>query len=108
MIHAFALEPRFVATWGRQEEFRLIHDKFGLGTPRALLELLAFSKWKRAVYAAADKLALSQEDMKRIRSCSGSSASTNLGARIRSTCCTGSSDATSSRGRRKEAGEPGS
>ncbi|HEX7840796.1 MAG TPA: hypothetical protein VF469_25135 [Kofleriaceae bacterium] len=66
MIHAFALEPRLVATWGRREEFRFIHDKFGLGTPRALLELPAFSKWKRAVYAAAAELGLSQEDMKRI------------------------------------------
>jgi hypothetical protein len=66
VIHAFALEPRLVATWGRREEFRFIHDKFGLGTPRALLELPAFSKWKRAVYEAAGKLALSQEDMKRI------------------------------------------
>ncbi|WP_437336602.1 hypothetical protein [Sorangium sp. So ce394] len=66
MIHAFAIEPRLVATWGRREEFRFIHDKFGLGTPRVLLELPAFSKWKKAVYNAATELALSQEDMKRI------------------------------------------
>lgn len=66
MIHAFALDPRLVATWGRLAEFRFIHDKFGLGTPRVLLELPAFSKWKRAVYAAANELALSQADMKRI------------------------------------------
>jgi len=46
---------------GEREEFRFVHDKFGLGTPRALLELPAFSKWKRAVYAATDDLALSQE-----------------------------------------------
>lgn len=66
MIHAFALEPRLVATWGRREEFRFIHDKFGLGTPRALLELPTFSKWKKAVYTAANELSLSQADMKRI------------------------------------------
>lgn len=66
MIHAFALEPELVATWGRREEFRFIHDKFGLGTPRVLLELPAFNKWKRKVYEAAKALALSQEDMKRI------------------------------------------
>ncbi|HTG35005.1 MAG TPA: hypothetical protein VLB76_18980 [Thermoanaerobaculia bacterium] len=66
MIHAFALEPKLVATWGRRDEFRFIHDKFGLGTPRVLLELPAFSKWKKAVYQAANELALSQEDMKRI------------------------------------------
>lgn len=66
MIHAFALDPQLVATWGRREEFRFIHDKFGFGTPRVLLELPAFSKWKKAVYAAANELALSQEDMKRI------------------------------------------
>lgn len=66
MIYAFALEPRLVATWGRREEFRFVHDKFGLGTPRALLELPSFSSWKRAVYHAAIELQLSQEDMKRI------------------------------------------
>lgn len=66
MIHAFALEPELVATWGRREEFRFIHDKFGLGTPRVLLELPAFNKWRRKVHAAATELALSQEDMKRI------------------------------------------
>lgn len=66
MIHAFALEPKLVATWGQRAEFRFIHDKFGIGTPRVLLELPAFSKWKRAVYTAAKELALSQEDMKRI------------------------------------------
>jgi hypothetical protein len=66
VIHAYALEPRLVASWGKREEFRFIHDKFGLGTPRAMLELPSFSKWKRAVYAAASEFQLSQEDMKRI------------------------------------------
>lgn len=66
MIHPFALEPQLVATWGRREEFRFIHDKFGLGAPRVLLEVPTFSKWKRKVYEAATELALSDEDMKRI------------------------------------------
>lgn len=66
MIHAFALEPELVATWGKREEFRFIRDKFGFGTPRVLLELPKFSKWKRAVHAAANGLGLSPEDMKRI------------------------------------------
>jgi hypothetical protein len=66
LIHAFALEPRLVATWGQRNEFRFVHDKFGLGTPRALFELPSFSKWKRAVYAAAMELQLSEEDLKRV------------------------------------------
>lgn len=66
MIHAYALEPRLVASWGRREEFRFIRDKFGIGTPRALLELPKLSKWRRAVHDAALELGLSQEDMKRI------------------------------------------
>jgi hypothetical protein len=66
VIHAYALEPKLVATWGRRDEFRFICDKFGLGTPRVLLELPKFSAWKKAVYAAASELELSQEDMKRI------------------------------------------
>ena len=66
MIYAFALEPRVVATWGRREEFRFIHDKFGLGTPRVLLELPRFIDWKNNVYAAAGKLDLSPKDWKRL------------------------------------------
>jgi hypothetical protein len=66
LIHAFAVEPKLVATWGRREAFRFIHDKFGLGTPRVLLELPTFNKWKKAVYNAANDLVLSQEEMKRI------------------------------------------
>ncbi len=66
MIHAFAIEPKLVATWGTRAEYRFIHDKFGLGTPRVLLELPKFSSWKRAVYDAARELQLSDEDMKRI------------------------------------------
>lgn len=66
MIHAFALEPKLVATWGKREEYRFVCDKFGLGTPRALLELPAFRKWKRDVYLAANELALSQKEMTRI------------------------------------------
>jgi hypothetical protein len=66
VIHAFALEPKLVATWGRREEFRFIHDKFGLGTPRALLELPRFSDWKNDVYAAAGELELSEKDWKRL------------------------------------------
>ena len=66
LIDASALEPRLVATWGQRNEFRFVHDKFGLGTPRALFELPSFSKWKRAVYEAAMELQLSEEDMKRV------------------------------------------
>ncbi len=68
MIHAFALEPKLVASWGKREEFRFVHDKFGLGTPRVLLELPAFSKWKNDVYAAAGALdpALSEKDWSRL------------------------------------------
>jgi hypothetical protein len=66
VIHAYALEPAVVASWGRREWFRFVHDKFGLGTARAMLELPSFSKWKRAVYDAATREHLSQEDMKRV------------------------------------------
>lgn len=66
MIHAFALQPELVATWGRRSEYRFIHDKFGLGTPRAMLELPSFTKWKRAVYRAANDLELSEQDMLRL------------------------------------------
>jgi hypothetical protein len=54
------------ATWGRREEFRFIHDKFGLGTPRVLLELPRFIDWKNNVYVAASELDLSPKDWKRL------------------------------------------
>jgi len=66
VIHAFALEPELVATWGERAEFRFICDKFGLGTPRMLLELPKFSAWKKAVYEAAQKLGLPDTDMTRV------------------------------------------
>ncbi len=66
MIHAFALEPTVVATWARREEFRFVHDKFGIGSPRAFLELPEFTEWKNAVYSAASELDLSEKDWKRL------------------------------------------
>jgi hypothetical protein len=66
VIHAFALEPKVVATWGRREEFRFIRDKFGLGTPRVLLELPRFIDWKNNVYAAASELDFLDKDWKRL------------------------------------------
>jgi len=66
VIHAFALEPKLVATWGKREEFRFIHDKFGLGTPRVLLELPGFTDWKNEVYSAANELEFSDKDWKRL------------------------------------------
>ena len=66
MIHAFALEPELVATWGKRDEFRFVHDKFGPGTPRVMLELPAFGAWKDAVCAAAADIDLSDKDWTRL------------------------------------------
>lgn len=66
MIHAFAIEPKVAAAWGRRDEFRFIRDKFGFGTPRVLFELPVFKKWKRAVLDATNALNLSETDLKRI------------------------------------------
>jgi len=66
VIHAFALQPELVATWGKRSEYRFIHDKFGIGTPRAMLELPSFTKWKRAVHQAANDLELSEQDLLRL------------------------------------------
>jgi hypothetical protein len=66
VIHAFTLEPEVVATWGRREEFRFVHDKFGFGSPRVLLELPSFTDWKNNIYAAASKLDFSHKDWKRL------------------------------------------
>ena len=58
MIHAYAIDPAVAATWSRRSELRFIRDKFGIGTPRVMLEIPKFSKWKKAVYEAAQKLEL--------------------------------------------------
>lgn len=66
MIHAFALEPEVVASWGRIEWYRFVIDKFGLGTPRVMLEIRSFHKWRRAVFAAAEALGLPEADQARV------------------------------------------
>lgn len=66
MIHAFALQPELVATWARRSEYRFIHDKFGVGATRALLELPSFTEWKRLVYDTAKTLGLSEQDEVRL------------------------------------------
>jgi hypothetical protein len=66
MIHAYAVDPRVAAGWTRREELRYFRDKFGLGTPRVMLELPRFKSWKRAVYQAASSLERSDLDNSRL------------------------------------------
>lgn len=56
MIHAFALEPELVATWGNRSDYRYFIDKFGLGTTRIALEYPRTHKWKRRVLKAAESV----------------------------------------------------
>jgi hypothetical protein len=56
MIHAFALEPELVATWGNKSDYRYFFDKFGLGTPRVALGYPRVHKWKRRVLRAAESV----------------------------------------------------
>ncbi len=56
MIHAFALEPELVATWGNKSDYRYFIDKFGLGTPRLALEYPRTHKWKSRVLRAAESV----------------------------------------------------
>jgi hypothetical protein len=56
MIHAFALEPELVATWGNRSDYRYFIDKFGLGTPRVVLEYPRTHKWKNRVLRAAESV----------------------------------------------------
>jgi len=54
MIHAYAIEPEVAASWLDPRTFRMVVGHFGLGTPRAMLEIPKFSKWKKAVYGLAN------------------------------------------------------
>lgn len=66
MIHAYAIEPDCVVTWCDRRSFRLVSGRFGVGTPRLLLELPKFSTWKKAVFEAASKAGLSDLDQTRL------------------------------------------
>ena len=66
MIHAYAIEPEVAVAWCDRTAFRFVCDKFGLGTPRMLLELPKFSKWKRAAFQAAATQDLSELDRTRL------------------------------------------
>lgn len=54
MIHAFALDPELVATWGNKSDYRYFIDKFGLGTPRIVLEYPRSADWRERVLRAAE------------------------------------------------------
>lgn len=66
MIHAFAIEPELVATWGSLPEFRHFREQFGLGTPRVLLEIPKFGDWRSAVIKAAQAKGLAALDGTRV------------------------------------------
>jgi len=66
MIHAYAIEPDCVVAWCDRRSFRLVSGRFGVGTPRLLLELPKFSTWKKAVFEAASKVTLSDLDKTRL------------------------------------------
>lgn len=59
MIHAFAIDPGLVVTWVKTRQHRLARRSFGLGTPRVLLELPKFNKWKSAAWKIAEQHDLS-------------------------------------------------
>jgi hypothetical protein len=66
MIHAYAIEPDCVVAWCDRRAFRLVSGRFGVGTPRLLLELPKFSSWKKAVFEAASNANLSELDRTRL------------------------------------------
>lgn len=66
MIHAYALEPELVARWTAHAEYRFIRDKFGLGTPRVMLDVVKFTRWKALVKKAAENLPLTDLDHTRL------------------------------------------
>ncbi len=66
MIHAYAIEPDLAAIWGKPSDYRYFRDKFGLGTPRVLLEIPQFHKWRRKVLKAAEELSIPELDLERL------------------------------------------
>lgn len=67
MIYAYAIEPELASAWGSLQEFRFFGRAFGLGTPRALLELPKFTHWRSAVLKAATAKSIPQMDLTRLQ-----------------------------------------
>jgi len=53
MVFEYAIDPDLVATWGNLSNYRIFHDKFGLGEPRIMAEYPALKDWRRRVLHAA-------------------------------------------------------
>jgi hypothetical protein len=64
MIHAYAIEPLVVVAWSERRAYRFVWDKFGIGTPRVLLDLPV--AWEADVMTAAAGERLSELRMKRL------------------------------------------
>ncbi|NLV44322.1 MAG: hypothetical protein GXY07_07460 [Candidatus Hydrogenedentes bacterium] len=61
MIHEFAIEPELVVYWCKdRQEYRYIHEQFGLGRPRMMSEYPKLSKWRKQILQSAEAL---QDDM---------------------------------------------
>ena len=50
MIHEYAVEPEFAASWGTLAEARYFREQFGLGTPRLISRFP--KRWRQMVYDA--------------------------------------------------------
>jgi len=65
MIHAYAIEPQVVVGWSEPRSYRFVWDKFGIGTPRVLLEF-PVARWEDEVMTAAAGEGLSELRWKRL------------------------------------------
>jgi hypothetical protein len=66
VIHLYALDPKLVAQWGTPDAFRYIAECFGLGKPRAMLELPWFEDWWQQVMKALAELDVPDLDRTRV------------------------------------------
>ncbi|NOY92018.1 MAG: hypothetical protein GXP55_12545 [Deltaproteobacteria bacterium] len=65
MIHAYAIEPQVVVGWSEPRSYRFVWDKFGIGTPRVLLEF-PVARWQDEVMTVAAREGLSELRWKRL------------------------------------------
>jgi hypothetical protein len=66
MIHAYAIEPEVVSTWGSKENYRYFIEKFSIGEPRIFAEYPIFRTWQKKVLKEALRRGAIDIDLQRI------------------------------------------
>ncbi len=66
MIYSYAIDPNLLLSWAVPSEFKYFRGCFGLGTPRALLEIPKFTRWRSMVVQFVQQSNIDQVQQKNV------------------------------------------